>query len=651
MSRWRTERSSHPLAPFFRRRLAHLFRLMTKEERTFVRLLPVLLGGRFRRPGFDKEPPGLQHMPRRRRWGRSCEAIDFPPPLGFCTTRPLIRSILVVPRAGAWSIVLVAVGDRTPEEHRRLDERVQMLRLVMERRAPSLQVSVESGVDQERMFFAALAGGDVPFLGASEGVDPSRIVAHAPTPLARALALTAGTEAPFSRLLPGLGLACPNRFAAAASCDERLLDLVRQLEGEPGIVELSLASRVVRHAAHLRWKRLPPDKRRELAPEIERSVMASHLLPALRPRLDALLERHAAAEVKDGSVWRLELDGQTLLSAPTLDALRARALSESPRLGVAQPEWRRARALLENRTPRTLFVVEPGFLKHLVLTVGPTGRLRARRLSTEASLRLALSLRSSFKSIEISTRPGADPLLVSRLSQIASAELAPDTAFGVQRGERLLLALEGRIRDLPFARALGRPRRLSLLPERAEWVPALRPPRGLAGKLGLHVTLESPAPGVARALFVDGLGRVFLEAFPASALETWIVDTRRLLETCGASLSLGVSPSLAPMSGRLPGEPVAPIDLAVRVDVKGQLSITLGDEDFGAGQSLGWRALAETIFSHWPPRTRGRVRVTSVESARQDPDGVALDVLAVRSRVLRRLAIHLGVLARFLEAA
>lgn len=651
MKRDRSERASHPLAPFFRRRMGHLARLMSPNDRLFVRLLPVLLAGRFRRPGFDKEPPGIQHLPRRRKWGRACEAIDFPPPLGFFTTRPLIRSVLVVPEVGGWNLVLVTISERSAEEERRLDERVQMLRLLAARRAPTFTITTENSIDLERLFFAGLAVGDVPFVRAAEQLDLAKVATHAPTPLARALALTIDSTPSFGTLLPGLTLSSPERFAAAVSPDDRLVSLIDQLAIEPGIVELSLASRIIRSSAIRAWRKAEPKARAALRPELRRAVLGSHILPALRPRLEALLERAAPTEVKEGNRWKLELDGHTLLSAGSLDALRARALSESPKLCTAHAEWRRARSLLENRTPRTLFVVEPGFLKHLVLSIGPTGRLRARRLTTDLCIRLALSLRSSARQLEVSVRPGADPLVVSRLSQIAAAELTTGTQLGVQRGERLLLATNGRVKVLPFSAALARPRKLTLLPERAEWLAALRPPRGVAGKMAVHGSLETTPSGEARALFVDGTGRVLMESFSGFALESFVADTRALLETRGASLSLAVSQALASMTSRVPFEAVTPLDLAVRIDARGHLSITMGDEDFGAGQTLGWRALAETVFSHWPPRVRGRVRVVSVESARHDHDGAALEALATRSLVLRRLSAHLRALARFLEAA
>ncbi len=653
MSRLRPDRSHHPLAPLFRRRVAHLLRAMTPTERHVVRLLPVLLGGRFRRPGYDKEPPGLLRMPRRRRWGLAAEQLDFPPPLGFCTTRPLIESVLLLPRAEGWELVIRAVIDQSSEEHRRLDERVQMLGMLLGRRAPRLSITVEPArpMSAARAFFAALVVGELPAFETGGELEPTQVLPYAPTSWARTLVLGLADESPFERLLPGLALAAPERFAAAAASDARLLDLVRQLDVDPTLVELQLASRIVRQAAITRWRRAPAPVRHVLSPELRRWVLGALILPALRPRLERVLTTHAPTERKVDGRWRLELDGAVLLEATTLDALRARALTESLGLIPAQAEWRRAKSLLEHRTARTLFVVEPGFLKHLALTVGPTGRLRARRLSADQLVRLAIALRTAGRVLELSPRPGADPLLVSRLSQIAATGVGHGQAFGVQRGERLMLATRGRLRNLPFAAALSRPRLLTLLPERAEWLASLRPVRPIAGKPTVQATVQSIGTTDALALFLDDGGRLFAESFVCTALERWVADTRLLLDGAGASFSLSVSPAISSFSRRLPDESVAPLELAVTHTSRG-IIVSLGDERFGAGQRLGWRALAETVFSYWPPGLRGRVRVSSVAvESSQGVDASALGLLAIRSRVLRRLTAHLGTLSRSLEAA
>ncbi|MDX2010868.1 MAG: hypothetical protein SFW67_11775 [Myxococcaceae bacterium] len=653
MSRLRLDRPHHPLAPFFRRRTAHLLRAMSAAERLVVRLLPVLFGGRFRRPGYDKEPPGLQRMSRRRRWGRACEQLDFPPPLGFCTTRPLIESVWLVPRADGWTVVVRGVRDRLPDEHRRLDERLQMVSMLLARRAPRLTVALEDAgpVSPARAFFAGLVAGELPSIDLVATLEPEDVIGAAPTPWARTLVLGLGDENPFSRLLPGLSLASPERFAAAAAADARLLDLVRQLDVEPGLVELQLASRIVRQAAIARWRRAAPARRALLSAELRRWIFGALILPALRPRLEALLADHRPVEVKHEGGWRLELDGAVLLEATSLDGLRARALTESLSLAPTQAEWRRARTLLEQRVPRTLFVIEPGFLKHLAASVGPTGRLRARRLSAEQLVRLAIALRTSARGFELTARPGADPLLVSRLSQIAATELSSGQAFGVQRGRRVVLASRGRLRDRPLLRALAAPRRLTLLPERAEWLAALRPPRTIANRPTVQVTVHEGAEGEALALCVDDQLRVFAEAFPSPSLEWWVADTRALLEQAGASFVLSVSPAVSAFTRRRPDELVEPVAVEVISRPNGLL-VQLGDERFGAGSGLGWRALAETVFSRWPPGTRGRLRVASVTiEGSHGADASALGLLAIRSRVLRRLAGHLGTLSRWLEAA
>jgi hypothetical protein len=626
---------------------------MTPTERLVVRLLPVLFGGRFRRPGYDKEPPGLQRMPRRRRWGRACEQLDFPPPLGFCTTRPLIESVWLLPRDEGWTIVVRAVPERSAEEHRRLDERLQMVAMLVGRRTPRFSVSVEDAGPwtPARAFFAALVAGEAPSISGDGGIEPTEVLPFAPSAWARTLVLGLGSENPFGRLLPGLALAAPERFAAAAAADPRLLDLVRQLDVEPAMVELQLASRIVRQAAIARWRRTEPSRRALLSNELKRWVFGALILPALRPRLEALLKHQTPTEVRHEGRWRLELGGVALLEASSLDGLRARAITESLSLTPPQAEWRRARQLLEQKATRTLFVVEPGFLKHLAASVGPSGRLRARRLSGEKLLRLAIALRASGRAFELSPRPGADPLLVSRLSQIAATEVTPGQAFAVQRGARVVVAARGRLHDRPLRAALSVPRRLSLLPERAEWLAALRPPRPIAGKPTVQVTVHEDPLGDALALIVDDQGRVLAEAFPRPSLEWWVADTRALLQQVGASVVLSVSPALSTFARRLPDELVEPIAISVAASARG-LVVELHEERFGEGQPLGWRALAETVFSRWPPGLRGRLCVSSVVvEPGQGVDTSALGLLAIRSRVLRRLSVHLGTLSRWLEAA
>ncbi len=651
MRRLRPTREFHPLAPFFRRRAAHLLRLLTAEERAVVRLMPVLFGGRFRRPGYDKEPPGLVCMPRRRRWGKACEAIDFPPPLGFFAARPLIRSIVLVPNRGGWQLVLSTTSSLTSDDHRRLDERVQMVRMLLLRHAPRLELSVEEGaLSPERAFFAGVVGGDA--LEVSElPVDPVELLEHAPTLLSKTLALIVDTQSPFARLLPGIELCSPDFFAAAASSDGRLLDLTRQLAEEPTLEELTLASRVVRHASRARFRALEPQTRRSLSRALGRTILSARILPAFRPSLEAVLDRARAEELRDGQEWRIELDGQTLLSAPSLDALRARALSESPRLCPSNPEWLRARSLLGQAGRTTLFIVEPGFVKHLVLTASSAGRLRARRLTADATIRLALSLKADGRPLEISAKPGADPVLVARLAQLASSPVSSGGQFGVQRGDRLLLSTGRHVRDVQFNRALSRPRRLTLLPERSDWLRALRPPRAVRGMRAVHLLVDAAGPETARALFVDDAGMLFMEELDRRSFDAWALNTRDLLASVGATLSVSLTPSIAAISGRRQAQSAETLELEVELDGSGHATVIFEHERFGSAESLGWRALAETVFSRWPPRTRGRVDVRQLRLASQAPDASPLEVLSIRSRVLRRLAGQVATLGRLLEAA
>ncbi|MCA2978202.1 MAG: hypothetical protein INH41_30355 [Myxococcaceae bacterium] len=653
MSRLRPGRAHHPLAPLFRRRTAHLLRALQPTERAVIRVLPVLLAARFRRPGFDKEPPGLERMPMRRRWGRACELLDFPPPLAFCSTRPLVESAWLEAEGERWAIIVRAGGERSQEEHRRLDERVQMIGMLLERQAPRLTIVVhEAGALPAReAFFAGLVAGDVVDLDDEAPPDVPSLVRAAPTAWSRTLVLAVSDQGPTGRLLPGIALAAPERFAAAAAADPELLDRALRLEREPTLLELQQASRAVRQHALRRWKRSDRAQRALLSADVRRWALGASIVPALRPRLEALLDRHVACELQRGGRWCLDVDGATLIEAATLDGLRAKAVSESPALAPAQPEWRRAKKVLQQRTGRSLLVVEPGFLQHLVLRTTRSGRLRARRLKADRLVRLAVALRSSGQSFELVGRPGADPQLVSRLAQLAVTEMTAGATFAVQRDKRVMLTVGERMRERPLLAALSAPRRLSLLPERAEWFAALRPPRSIAGRPTVQATVHEGFDGEALALFVDDTGLLFAEAFPRPNLEWWVADTRLLLEQVGASFSLSVGPELSSFTRRMPEERVEPVALIVTATPAG-LVVDFGEERFGARQALGWRALAETIFSHWPPGIRGRIRVVAVHlEDGQETSGSPLGVLSLRSRALRRLWCHLGSLARRLEAA
>jgi hypothetical protein len=595
-------------------------------------------------------------MPKRRKWGKACESIDFPPPIGFCTSRPLIRSVILVRDGQGWSLSIHTSVTST-EEHRRLDQRFQMVVMLAARRAPHLTLrrTDASELSSAQVVFGALVAGDLLTVPVNQPLEPASLLEAAPTPVSRTLALTVGESTALARLVPGLSLASPERFAAAMAADARLLDLTCELEQEPSLVELQLASRIVRQAARTRWRAAESRIRATLLPQMRRHLLASTVLPSYRDRLEAIALETPPTEVQRDGAWHCELGGVPLMSAKTLDALRAKMLSESPKLGSSQPEWRRARQMLESPSTQTLFVLEPGFLKHLVLTVGGTGRLRARRMTADRCVHHAVALLARGRRFDINARPGADPRLVSKLSQISKVHEKANETFGVERNGRLILANRGNVRNIPLTLALSRPRQMTYLPERAEWLPGLRPPRDIGERATVHATVDALDASTARALFVDHHGRLYSEVFSSAQLEWWVLDIRTLLDESNTSLSLAVAPPLASMQRRRPPASSEPVELLVKV-AGPRVTVALGDETFGGNEPLGFRALAEAVFSRWPVGARGHVRIAHIEGldtlvSRQGTDHTALERLALRSRVLRRLSAHLASISRLLEAA
>ena len=87
--------------------------------------------------------------------------------------------------------------------------------------------------------------------------------------------------------------------------------------------------------------------------------------------------------------------------------------------------------------------------------------------------------------------------------------------------------------------------------------------------------------------------------------------------------------------------------LSVHLTPHGDQAV-LDGELFGCRAPLPWSALAEAVLSHWPPGTWAHVGVDRVKA----PVGAtALELLAGRSRVLRRLGTHLRRISRVLRAA
>ena len=114
-----------PALPTLRRRTSRLVMGLSPRARDFVRLVPLLLEARFRRPSLDVEPPGVLQPPRRRRWGKLCERLELPPPTSFSQRRPLIASVLLSPRSGGgFELLVIPVEGLAAMEHQRITQRI-----------------------------------------------------------------------------------------------------------------------------------------------------------------------------------------------------------------------------------------------------------------------------------------------------------------------------------------------------------------------------------------------------------------------------------------------------------------------------------------------------------------------------------------------
>lgn len=185
--------------PTLRRRTSRLIASLPARARAFIRLVPLLLEARFRRPSLDTEPPGLTQPPRRRRWGRLCEQLELPPPTSFSQRRPLVASVILAPTAGGgFALLIVPVEGLGAMELQRVSHRVEALTQLAVRHAPTLEVRMAGPVELTPALFAwaAVIAGDVPTLPDSPALDWHDAFARAPTPLLHCLMLLVPTDAP-----------------------------------------------------------------------------------------------------------------------------------------------------------------------------------------------------------------------------------------------------------------------------------------------------------------------------------------------------------------------------------------------------------------------------------------------------------------------
>lgn len=655
--RWQqVRRSFDPALPELRRRTAWLLTRLDPKARSFVRLLPLLLAATFRRPSLDREAPGLKLMPRRRRWGTLCAELELPPPSGFTSARPLVASVLLAPLGDGRFEVLVLPVDAVPStERHRLVSRMSALSSLAQRHCPSLEVRLASRAELTSSLipWAAVCAGELPPFS-SGPVDRLEVVARAPTPLARCLALLVGEEAapPLEVLRADPGPAHPEAFAArwgGSPIAVASVTCARQ-----SLAELVITASRLREACIWALRHLPPRERRPLRALLRRELFSASIPSVLRPALESRLLGCSAVERAERGGWALLVDGVTLARAETLDQLRADAVAESPRLTRGGTAWGRVAQLLASPgAPRSLVVVESGSVQHLVVSFTPSGRPRARRVGVAELLRFAMHSRLRGAPCEVLASIGSDPSVVTRVAQLSTLVHRESAAIGLQVGDRLLLADGRRIRSPLLGAALSRPRRLTWLPEDPELLRSLsRMPS--PGPLPMVHAIAFPLGDTRAALYSqDTTGAILREEVPLATLEAHLIEARELLRRAAppSILSVAVHPTLATLAGRRLDAELPSVPLDVDCEWPFTIRTWLDGEAFCAPGDLSWTALAEAILSHWPPGTWGRVGVRHVNFIRPPPTSSPLVTLAVRARVLRRLATALRRLTRVLEAA
>jgi hypothetical protein len=652
--RWHPARSFDPALPELKRRTAWLARLLDPKARALVRLMPILLTARFRRPALDREAPGLRQGARRRRWGALCAQLDLPPPTAFTSSRPLVESALLVPVGdGRFEVLVVPVDEVPPGELPRLVSRVEALAVLAARHAPGLEIRLVSRAELTPSLipWAAVCAGDLPPFGVGP-IDRLEVVQRAPTPLARCLALLVDDSAapPLEVLRSDRGCARPDAFVARWSASPIARAAARAELGS--LAELQATGAALRQACTWALRRIPIARRRPVRALFRKELFTAAIPGVFRPALEALLTGKSATERVTSEGWALAVEGVEVASGRTLDQLRATAVTQSPLLARGGTPWGRLAEQLATGSTRATLLVESGALQHLVVTVAGAGRLRARRVETEGLLRFAMNARVRGQGCEVVASLGSDQSLVTRLAQIGALPLKHAQHVGVEVGRRLLLTDGRRIRSVRLSTALSRPRLLTWLPSDPELLRSLR--RQVVMPLPtVQVTAWPLTQARATLYFTDPEGVVLREEVPQVSLESHLVESRALLAQGEqpALMSVTVHPTLAALAGRRLEAQLPALALDVECEWPFTLRVWLEGEAFCAPGDLGWTSLAEAVLSHWPPGTWGRVGVRRLSYIKAPSSNSPLYLLALRSRVLRRVAAGLTRLTRVLDAA
>lgn len=685
--------------PVLRRRTSHLLKHASPRFRAFIRALPMLLCTRLRRPSLEHEPPGLVRAPRRRRWGKLCEHLDLPPPTGWFPVRPLVQGVVLAPTPGeGFELLVLPVESLSRSELARVSTRVEAIRHLAERHAPGLDVRMASAAELTPSLFAwaAVTCGDLPpelmpEATRVEDIDWLDVFSRAPSALLRCLTLLVPRDAMRPLDLARSELAASNltEFIGRWSGNPMARTVAALLDRSLSPAEFDGLVRTFRGACLQAMQKRPHAERRLLRRLLHQPLLGRRIPPVLSPALERLLDEWPASEVQTPHGWQLEVGGFVLARAKTLDQLRAFALAETPTLIAKGAAWQRIKAAMEQeghargfehdgqgsnaatfkrddharagasgrdghgsgaagKGPRGVLVIEPGFVRHLVALVPRNGRPRVHRVDAAGLLRFALTWHRAGVPLELVPTMGCDPTLLARAAQLLKLRLSPGERVAFQVGREVLLLGEGKPRVLPIDRAFARPRTATWLPEQAEHLRALRKPSNATGLPTVHVVALPDGDDAAAIFALDAHGQLFREQVPRHALEQTLQEYREILRNAGppSLVSATVHPFLTSLDCRRP-ELHAPVVLDVECTRAGDRAWLEG-ELFGSGSHLSWSALAEAVLSHWPPGVWARVTAGRVFAP---PGTNALVLLAARSRVLRRLQVHLRRIALSLRAA
>jgi hypothetical protein len=346
----------------------------------------------------------------------------------------------------------------------------------------------------------------------------------------------------------------------------------------------------------------------------------------------------------------MAVDGVVLARAETLDQLRATAIAETPLLARGDSPWARVAQVIASGQRRNVAMIEPGSLQHLVVSLSGARRPHARRVDAEGLLRFALVSRVRGTPCEVVASLGSDQGLVARIAQVGGVDCAG--LIGVEVGERLLLADQHRVRAPLLRAALARPRTLTWLPADHELLRSLRRPPAVPLPT-VHATAWPLGDSRAAVIFTDARGALMREEVAQATLEAHLIESRELLRQADPPtlMSVTVHPRLSALAGRRLDTDLAVLPLEVECEYPWTTRVWLDGEAFCSPGDLSWSALGEAVLSRWPPGTWGRVGVRRVSFIRPPSTPSPLQVLAVRSRVLRRVAAALRRLTSVLEAA